>query len=197
MKSFVAIILIFIISSCCKVSRNELREYINDLDNNVTRHLFAGTNEIFVRYIPWELMWKIQNENSDNKKKKESKNDFSKNVYFEIEINDKGIDPISNSVNNNSRLNEILDQISFGTNQMSFILNQDDKDTIFLQGCVYPRLYGLSKSSKFLVIYEKGNWIESNYFYLVLNIPELNLYERKVRFYYNDIAKIPLLDENE
>jgi len=123
-------------------------------------------------------------DNSNKEEIKELRKKYSKYMYFNLSMSKGNHELLSTAPKNRNEFGAMVNQLAFGMGDKVHLYTQQ-KDTLELLDFVYPRMYGMSRSTDLLFVYprDKENLNEE---YLNFTIEDLGLFTGEIKF------KIPI-----
>lgn len=166
-------------------SKERLLEYLQNEDNDYIQKKTVNGVNFSLMYRPTDLVV-LQELGSDgdvykidNLRKK-----YNAYVYFNLSMSKNETEILSLVANDKQKFGLFVNQFSFNMDQKINLITES-KDTLEMVDYIYPRMYGTSKSTTFLFVFER-NKLNLNSEYLKFNIKDLNIQTGEVNF------KIPL-----
>lgn len=109
---------------------------------------------------------------------------YSKYMYFNLSISKNNQELLSTAPKNKNEFGAMVNQLAFGMRDKVHLYTQK-KDTIELADFIYPRMFGMSRSTTIMFVYpRKIDELQGEY--LNFTIEDLDLYTGEVKF------KIPI-----
>jgi len=177
------------------MSEEELQKYAQDADNGLFQQDSVNGLTIEVTNRPTGLL--VAQELRSNTGLTDSivtavKNQYSKNMYFNLNLSVKDEDPLLHS-GSMGTFSSLLQTMAFQMDKYVF-LTTSNKDTIPVGDFVYPRLYGMGRGSTVLFAFtgeelaKETEWVDFH----LLDFG-MNTGNRKYRFDVDDLRDTPTL----
>ena len=149
-----------------------LQKTINDIDFSIVQR-------------PTDLLVKQELSDSiDTEKIRRLREKYSKYMYFNLSMSKNNQELLSTAPKNRNEFGAMVSQLAFGMGERVHLYTQK-KDTIELADFIYPRMYGMSRSTTIMFVYPR-NKQQLQDDYLNFTIEDLGLYTGEVKF------KIPI-----
>lgn len=194
---FILSILSLFISSCDKsYSKEELIQYVNDENHGLIKTKEFGDVKLELIYKPNDFL--IQQELSSKKQFSEEeiqevKNNFNKALYFTLNVSKGGKELEMSAIQSQDQFAKRIEQLSFGMRERIQI-KTSNKSEIPLLDYVYPRMYGMTGQTTMLLVFDKEQVINEEWFDVIINGSNLGIGINKFRFESNKILNTPQLD---
>lgn len=184
MKIISLILLILIISSCNEKhfdNSQELLTYINKKEHGYTQEKVIGGIKFKLLLKPTDLVAAQEIEDDMAKTGIDSiRRKYSHFIYFNLTISKNNKELLSAIPTDQAQFGALMNQISFDMSE-NIHLFDTKKDTFQMLDYIYPRMYGLSKSTSLLLIYEKNKISTTENLFLTIEEFGLNTGEVKFR----------------
>lgn len=186
-NNFIALILLFIISSCNKNfdTQEEMMDYIKDERNGYSQTKTINGITVNITYKPTELMvyQESVNKNYSKAKKNLLKMKYDKCIYFIVSYSKNDKEILSTISNSREQFNSVQNTLSFQMDEKMSLVN-NKSDTIPLIGFNFPRTYGMARSTNLLFVFERNSTVkESSKFYF--NITDIGVGIGDITFKYD------------
>ncbi|MCD8518783.1 MAG: hypothetical protein LRY32_04055 [Flavobacterium sp.] len=158
-RNSLLLIFIAIISSCGNKSfdtAEEISAYISDEENGYCFQKEVNGVNYSLKYKPTDLM--VQQELLDQKDTNhilKLKNKYKDNLYFTLSMSSNGKELLNDVVGDKYKFELLLNDLVFKLKDKVYLHTK--KDTLEIIDVVYPRLYGMSKSTTVLIVYPRNN----------------------------------------
>lgn len=186
-NSLIFFIAFFLFISCGNdnfISLEELTNYINNEDNDFKYKKIINNVKYEIVYMPTDLLVCQELDNTrDLRRVKELRNQFNKYIYFNVSMSQNDKELLTGVVNDKSKFRQIVDDLAFRVNE-KVIFSTSSKDTVDMIDFVYPRMYGMSNSTSFMLVYPRERIIQDSE-YLNLTIKDLGFHSGDVKFKFN------------
>jgi hypothetical protein len=183
------LIILPVFFSCAKkhVSREELQAYVADSTHGLRKCRRQDDAMVEVLYRPSDL---LQATNLKDTAAKPGKAMYDSCYYFVVNLSKSDQELEVFYVNAGYDLAPTMERLAFGMQQYMYITTPA-KDTIFPLDVVYPRMYGSSGRSSFMLAFKKNSFSSLDHFDFL--IQDVGLEIGKSRFTYDmaDIEKTP------
>lgn len=183
-KTVVYLLFIAVIISCDTKNFNtekELLDYINQKRNGYTQNKSVNGYDFKLTYRPTDLL--VNQEIGDNitsKKIKTLREKYNKYLYFNLSMGKNNQEILNGLVGNKNEFGVMVNQLAFGMNEKVHLYTQS-KDTIELADFIYPRMYGMSKSTNILFVYPRVK-DKLNQEVLNFTVEDLGFYTGEIKF---------------
>lgn len=165
-------------------SNQELIAYVKNENNGYRVNKSIRGIDMSIMYRPTDLLVEQKTDSQTSKKEIDSlRIKYSQYLYFNLNLSKGGNELLSAIPNDNNEFGEMVNQLSFGMNKVIHLYSSK-KDTIQLVDYVYPRMYGLSKSTELLLIYPRDPKI-TNAESFTISIDDIGLKTGEVKFKFN------------
>lgn len=196
------ILFVFILtmSSCSQKtfdSKEELMTYVTDVKNGYTQQKTINGVDFTLSYRPTDML--VQQVLSEHIKQKELdslRKKYSAYLYFNLSISKNNQEVLNGLAGNRNEFGKMVNQLAFGMENKVHLISQQ-RDTIDLADYIYPRMYGMGKSTNILLVYPRNlKLLKQDYFQFT--IEDLGFSTGEVGFKINtvNIIKEPLLNFN-
>lgn len=196
---FLYMVLLCLLVSCKPKSLTEdaLSSYVKEPENGLSQSYENGQHKVVATIRPTDLVIK-QLVESPTVKVIDSLQKFYANYwYFNVGFSTSKQDMLNVlQVQNYQKFSDVLQTVSFRMSEYAY-LTTSNKDTIPLADFSYMRLYGMSRSTDVLMVFEnkKAKNTAKHTDWVQLNINEFGaeIGDIRLRFKTNDINNIPKL----
>lgn len=157
----IGLLLFFLIFffSCNKNTFNtqeELLAFLNKEQNGYIHHKMVNGIDFTLLYKPTDLLIKQElgyNIQSDSIKSIRKR--CNRYLYFSLSMSRNSQELLSSFAKNRGEFGAMVNQLAFGMEDKIHLFTQS-KDTLGMVDYVYPRMYGMSRSTKILFVFEKS-----------------------------------------
>lgn len=151
------IVLIFSLVSCNKQFGNadELNAFVQNEKNEYKASKTVNGIDFALQYKPTDMM--VQQEIGDSispEKVDQLRNKYKDNLYFSLSMSGNDTELLSVVIKDRQRYNAMVNQLVFGMDRKIFLISPE-KDTLKMLDYVYPRMYGMSKSTNLLLVFPR------------------------------------------
>ncbi|WP_299436990.1 hypothetical protein [uncultured Aquimarina sp.] len=162
-------------------TEKELLEYIMVEENGFTQNKTVNGYDFQLIYKPTDLLVEQEIGNLiTDAKVKTLREKYNKHLYFILSMSKNNQELLNEKAGDRNEFGAMVNQLAFGMNEKVHLYTKS-KDTIALVDFVYPRLYGMSRSTSILFIYPKeDNKLKEET--LSFTIEDLGLYTGEVKF---------------
>jgi len=181
---FFYVVLIFISFSCKNLSfekEETLWTYLKDERNGYTQNKTINGVQFSLMYKPTDLL--VIQELTDEETSEELVNSlrekYDQYLYFSLSIARKNQELLNSVAHDKARFGGLMKQLAFGM-QNKIHLYTGKKDTVSMADYIYPRMYGMSKHTTLLLIYDREKLTDAKT--LNLTIEDLGFGTGEVRF---------------
>jgi len=162
-------------------TEEELWMYLNDFDNGYRQSKKVNNIDFSLLYKPTDaLVVQELGEKASDSLVKLLRNKYNKHLYFTLSMSKNDRELLSTIPNNKNEFGVMMNQLAFNMGETVHLYTQS-KDTIALQDYIYPRMYGMSKSTTMLFVYPRDNK-QLKEPYLNLTINDLGTLTGEVKF---------------
>lgn len=191
-SSLICLVLLFSCNQKTFNTEEELISFIQDETNGYKQQKMINGVNFSLLYRPTDLL--VKQEISDKKVTKEElkelKNKYKKYIYLNLSMSKNNQELLSTIPKNRNEFGQMVNQLAFGMRDRVHVFNQS-KDTLEMVDFVYPRMYGMSKSTSIMFVYPRDKEkLQDDY--INFTVQDIGLYTGEVKFKI-DIEKI----ENE
>lgn len=179
-----AVVCSLLLYSCNKTfdSEQELITYVLEESNGYVQHKTVNGVDFTLMYRPTDLL--VNQELGDENPKKAEidalRDKYGKYMYFNLSMSKNEKELLSVAPKNRNEFGAMVNQLAFGMHEKVHLFNQT-KDTLELIDFIYPRMYGMSRSTTIMFVYPRDKEKLQND---ILNfiIQDLGLYTGEVKF---------------
>ncbi|WP_418501219.1 hypothetical protein [Flagellimonas sp.] len=169
---------------CAKSSFDQpqkLWDYLKDPRNDYHFVKKVRAVEYTLTYRPTDLMVSQElNEGASMGAVDSIRRKYGPYMYFDLGISIDGQEVLNRKVYDKQIFGELVGQLSFGMADKIHLITKN-RDTIELMDFAYPRLYGLSKNTKILLVFQREDKILVHDYFL-LAIKDLGFETGEVTF---------------
>lgn len=192
-KNSISFILILLLFNFCGrqtfESTQELIDYIVEEENGYrqTKEIKGVSYEL--QYRPTDLIVQQEvGEKGTAEEISELRLKYKKYMYFNLRMSLNGQELLSNVVRDKNQFGQMVNDLAFGMDQKVHLYTPQ-KDTLAMADFIYPRMYGMTRSTQIMIVYPRDKGY-INKEYLNLTIEDLGLYTGEVKF------KVPMTPIN-
>ncbi len=188
----ISLLLLVLLISCSNKTFNteeELWTYLRDESNGFVQQKTVNGYNFSLVYKPTDLL--VHQELGDNAEIDEIeklRGKYGQYLYFNLSMSKDDKELLSVAPKTRNEFGTMVNQLAFGIGNKVHLFTQE-KDTIELADFVYPRMYGMSRSTDILLVYprEERKLIGGD---LSFTIEDLGIYTGEVNL------KIPIKNIN-
>ena len=188
MKKLVYLAFVLIICSCSSKSFDTdeaLWEYIRDTEHGYIFQKNVNGVDFSLLYKPTDLLVKQEFPSSTPQDQKDEeiqklRDKYEKYMYFSLSMSKGGQELLSSAVSNRNEFGAMVNQLAFGMGEKVHLFTSK-KDTIPIVDFIYPRLYGMTRSTDILLVYPRDKKY-LNEKYLNLTIEDLGINTGEIKF---------------
>ena len=177
-------LLILLLVSCNKntfADEEALLEYLKDEENGYVQRKSVNGIDFELMYRPTDLLVKQElGDSITSDKVKILREKYSKYLYFNLSMSKNNQEILNSFSNDQNQFGAMVNQLAFGMNEKVHLYTQQ-RDTIEMIDFVYPRMYGMSKSTTIMFVYPRKE-TENNKSNLIFTIEGLGLNTGEVKF---------------
>ncbi len=185
LKAGVLLLVAALLMGCNKKTFNnetELLEYLKDESNGYVQYKNVNGVDFTLMYKPTDMLVKqeLVDEKLTEERLNELRHKYSKYMYFNLSMSINNQELLSTAPKNRNDFGQMVNQLVFGMKNKVHVYTQS-KDTLEMTDFIYPRMYGMSRSTTIMFVYSREeDKLKSN----VLNftIEDLGLYTGEVKF---------------
>lgn len=177
-RNSIILLFIMLISSCGSKefdTTEEIFAFISDEENGYCFKKEVNGVEYILQYRPTDIM--IQQElvqKSDVFEVKKLRNKYNKNLYFNLSMSIDGKEILNTPTVDRNKYNQMVNDLVFNMPE-KVALYTAEKDTLTMIDCVYPRMYGMSKSTTILLVFlREEEYLNKEYLYFTVQDLGLN-----------------------
>ena len=185
MKNKISILIFSIVFMSCSNtsfdSKEKLWEYLRDIDNGYLHQKNVNGYDFSLLYKPTDLLVTQELSSSYTKEDVEKLRDKYKNyIYFTLSMSRDNKELLSATPKNRQEFGAMVNNLAFGMGEKVHVYTAK-KDTLELLDYVYPRMYGMSRSTDMLFVYPRDEkYLQEEY--INITIGDLGTYTGEVKF---------------
>ncbi|MFY7672493.1 hypothetical protein ACOSP6_15535 [Tenacibaculum sp. MEBiC06402] len=162
-------------------SKEKLWEYLRDIDNGYLHQKNVNGYDFSLLYKPTDLLVTQELTSSYTKEDLEKLRDKYKNyIYFTLSMSRDNKELLSATPKNRQEFGAMVNNLAFGMGEKVHVYTAK-KDTLELLDYVYPRMYGMSRSTDMLFVYPRDEkYLQEEY--INITIGDLGTYTGEVKF---------------
>ena len=162
-------------------STEELTHYISDESNNYCYKKTIQGVEYALQYRPTDLLVKQEiGESKDINQIEKLRKKYGKYMYFNLSMSLNNQELLSNVARDKAKFGQMVNDLAFGMDQKVHLFTKAN-DTLAMADFIYPRMYGMTKSTSLLIVYPR----EKQYLkdeYINFTIEDIGLSTGEVHF---------------
>ncbi|CAL2065077.1 hypothetical protein [Tenacibaculum sp. 190524A05c] len=183
-NNILILILTIIFMSCSSKSfddKEKLWEYLRDSENGYLHTKNVNGYDFSIVYKPTDLMVTQELGQEYTKEDVEKfRKKYKKYIYFTLSMSRDNKELLSSTPKNRQEFGAMVNNLAFGMGEKVHVYTTK-KDTLELLDYVYPRMYGMSKSTDMLFVYPRDeNYLQDEY--LNITVGDLGTYTGEVKF---------------
>lgn len=185
MKNKISILIFSIVFMSCSNksfdSKEKLWEYLRDIDNGYLHQKNVNGYDFSLLYKPTDLFVTQELTSSYTKEDVEKLRGKYKNyIYFTLSMSRDNKELLSATPKNRQEFGAMVNKLAFGMGEKVHVYTTK-KDTLELLDYVYPRMYGMSRSTDMLFVYPRDEkYLQEEY--INITIGDLGTYTGEVKF---------------
>ncbi|WP_210707298.1 hypothetical protein [Maribacter dokdonensis] len=150
-------------------SKKELLAYLQDLENGYVQKKEINGLDFAIMYRPTDLLvQQVINEKTTQMELDSIRSKYGKFIYFNISLSNNGKEVLNSVINRKSDFGGMVNELAFGMGQKVHLISQS-RDTIELLDYIYPREYGMGKSTNMMFVYPRNKeFLKNDYFHLTI-----------------------------
>lgn len=170
--------------SCDNTTFNDeadLMAFLQDETNGYVYNKTVNGVDFTLLYRPTDLLVEQELSNGISLDKvKALREKYSKYLYFNLSMSKNNKELLSTAPKNRNEFGAMVNQLAFGMRDKVHMFTQE-KDTLEMVDYVYPRMYGMSKSTTMMFVYPREHEKIKDEF-INFTIQDLGLYTGEVKF---------------
>lgn len=136
-------------------TKDEMVSYLQETDNGYHFKKSIKGIDFSLTYRPTDLMVsQLMDETTEPTGVEKLRTEYGQYLYFNLGISSNGKELLSQKAQNRAEYGAKVHQLSFGMADKVTLTNQK-RDTLPLLDYVYPRMYGMGRSTNLLLVYKK------------------------------------------
>ena len=163
-------------SSCAKqkVSEEELKKYIRDVDNGLRQSITVGEFNVEATYQPTDLfvLRELGSAQPDTASLNKWYKKYGGHYYFILSISKNGKEAVSPTQMPYDQFSDLLQTVSFRMGEYT-TMTTSRQDTIPLADFIYNRTFGMATGSDILMVFDKKETADADW--VQINLKELGL----------------------
>lgn len=183
-KSYLFLFIVCIFQSCSNntfETEADMLSYLQDDANGYTIVKTVNGVNFRLMYKPTDLLVKQELGDSISAVQVEKLRDkYSEYLYFSLSMSKNNQELLSTAPKNRNEFGAMVNQLAFGMGDKVNLYTQE-KDTLNMLDFVYPRMYGMSRSTTILFVYPRDKKA-LNSEVLNFTVEDLGLYTGEVKF---------------
>lgn len=188
-NSLLAVLLVFIISSCAKTfdSQEEMNDYIKDEDNGYSYKKTVVGVDYVLQYRPTDALVKQElGDKVDKNQVKKLRQKYNKYLYFNLSMSKNNQELLNGVARDKAKFGQMVNDLAFGMEEKVHVYTPD-KDTLAMADFIYPRMYGMSNATSIMIVYPRDTKFMTQD-YLNFVIEDLGLDTGDIKFKLNTTA---------
>lgn len=164
-------------------TEEELWTYLKDENNGYLQKKSVNEYNFSLLYKPTDLLVRQVLDSVSEDKIKVLRKKYDQYMYFNLSISRNNKELLSTAASSRNEFGVMVNQLAFGMNEKVHLYTKN-KDTIEILDFIYPRMYGMSRSTDILFVFPK-NKEYINQEYLNFTIEDLGLETGEIKFKIN------------
>jgi len=174
------ILLCFNCNSKRFTDKDDLLAYLNDDDNGYVQHKSVNGVDYTLSYRPTDMLVNQElDDNANQEQINKLRDKYSKYMYFNLSMSMNNKELLSAAPKNRNEFSAMVNQLAFGMSDKVHLYTQS-KDTLELADFIYPRMYGMSKSTTIMFVYPREEALQEETIHFT--IEDLGMYTGEVKF---------------
>ncbi|TCP24659.1 hypothetical protein EV195_10590 [Tenacibaculum skagerrakense] len=185
MKNKISILIFSIVFMSCSNtsfdSKEKLWEYLRDVDNGYLHQKNVNGYDFSLLYKPTDLLVTQElNSSYTEEDVKKLRTKYKNYIYFTLSMAKNNKELLSTTPKNRQEFGAMVNNLAFGMGEKVHVYTAK-KDTLELLDYVYPRMYGMSRSTDMLFVYPRDKkYLQDEY--INITIGDLGTYTGEVKF---------------
>lgn len=197
-KAFLLGILGVFIISCSTRSFetiDELYAYISDEENDLFQEKSINGVDFALQYRPTDVLVHQTIGDSISQEQIEAlREQYSKNMYFNLSMSSNNQELLNHVVHDKNKFGALVNDLAFGMDQKVHLFTPK-KDTLEMLDFVYPRMYGMTRSTQIMIVFPRDQKsLKEKHLYLTIEDLGFNTGEVKFRIPTDPINNEPQLN---
>ena len=162
-------------------TKEEMWSYLREKDNGYLFDKSVNGYDFSVLYKPTDLLVQQElNNNYSQEDVKKLRNKYKQYIYFTLSMSRNNKELLSSTPKNRQEFGAMVNNLAFGMGEKVHVYTTK-KDTLELLDYVYPRMYGMSKSTDMLFVYPRDEkYLQDKY--LNITVGDIGTYTGEVKF---------------
>lgn len=181
---FFGLLFIELLVSCRQETfdtESAMLDYIRDESNGFTQHKVVNGIDYTLVYRPIDLLVTQELRKSAKEEEVEAlREKYKQYMYFNLSMSKNNKELLSSVPNTRNEFGGMVNQLVYGMGDKVHVYTST-KDTLDMVDYVYPRMYGVSRSTTMLFVYPRDGKV-LNEEYLNFTIGDLGMYTGEVKF---------------
>lgn len=198
-SQFVSLLLMILLLFSCNQnqfeSKTDLLVFIQNEENGFIQQKSVNGYDFKLMYRPTDLLvlQEIANTEPTEERVNQLKNKYNKQIYFNLSISKNNQELLSVTPKNRNEFGAMVNQLAFGMREKVHLFTQI-KDTIKMIDFVYPRMYGMGRSTNIMLVYPfEEEKLKQEHLYFTIQDLGLDTGEIKFKIETNKIKNEPYL----
>lgn len=196
-NNYFLIVLLVFISSCTQTfdTAEEMSAYIKDEDNGYSYKKTVADVDYVLQYRPTDLL--VQQElgnTADPLKVEKLRKHYSQYLYFNLSMSKNNKELLNGLAQDKAKFGQMINELAFGMEEKLHVYTPE-KDTLSLSDFIYPRMYGMSKSTSIMIVYPRDEkYLKHENLHFVIEDLGLNTGDVKFKIDTKALKNEPKLD---
>jgi hypothetical protein len=182
-NSLFLLTLLLLLSSCAKTfdTQQELLSYVTDEDHGYQYKKTVNGVDYVLQYRPTDLLVKQELGDKFSEVQIETlRKKYNKYLYFNLSMSKNNQELLNGVARDKAKFGQMVNDLAFGMEEKVHVYTPE-KDTLEMADFIYPRMYGMSKSTSIMIVYPRENKYLKNE-YLNFVIEDLGLETGDIKF---------------
>ena len=155
--SFLCFLILFSCNQNTFKTDEDLMNYLREEVNGYTQSKTINGVDFILSYRPTDLLVNQELGGSTSSSKIDSlRSKYNKYLYFNLSMSKNNEELLNGLVKNQNRFGSMVNQLAFRMGEKVHLYTQN-KDTIEIFDFIYPRMYGMSRSTTIMFVFPREN----------------------------------------
>jgi hypothetical protein len=195
-NSLFLLTLLLLLSSCAKTfdTQQELLSYVTDEDHGYQYKKTVNGVDYVLQYRPTDLLVKQELGDKFSEVQIETlRKKYSKYLYFNLSMSKNNQELLNGVARDKAKFGQMVNDLAFGMEEKVHVYTPE-KDTLAMADFIYPRMYGMSKSTSIMIVYPRENkYLKNEYLNFVVEDLGLDTGDIKFKIETQPLQKEPQL----
>ena len=163
-------------------SSDELTEYITEEDSEYMVSKVINGIDFSMLYRPTDLLVFQELSTDYTQKKVDSlRSKYGEYLYFNLSMSKNNQELLNGLAADRNRFGAMVNTLAFGMGEKLNLITAS-RDTVALADYIYPRMYGMSRSTTMMLVYPKAEVLEATGDYFIITLADLGFGTGEVQF---------------